>query len=345
MAFTAPGECFIAVIDSAPQACSINQMGFMDTSAKSEHDIIAFLRLVWSAKLYIAACVCITLLLGMIALHILPHRYRAEAVIMPPESERNNGNLSQLGGLASLALSGAGGGLAGQSNTSFLSFLETLGSHKLSEELQQNSRILQIVYSQQWDPVRNMWKPESMTGGIGATLKFLVTAQHGQSIDTYQLDGYLADHLAYTQIPQTPFYGIAFTYKNRDEGQKILSMILSSADSIVRDAKLNRAKQQIAYLENKLREVTVEQHREALTTLLLEQERTVMLSQSGASFSFQLVRPIASPPEASWPNAAAVLGIFGLLGVVSGLALYLRRNAVQPSWMPMARAKFVSGNT
>ena len=300
----------------------------MSSAATAENDVFVLLKLLWAARMFILIGWLIFLPLGFITLHLLPPTYTASAEIAPPAGAAGTGTLSKLGGLGGLgaALSNVAGDMSSDGGNNFPTLLESLGSHELSNILQQKYNILQTIYADRWDDDRHDWTPPGFLSRILSSIKYVVTGQPSRNIDTYRLDDFLAGHLSYDQIQQTPFYTVTYTYGNRADAERTLSRILASADSIVRTAHLVRAEEQIKYLEGKLQQVTIEQHRQVLSNLLLEQERTAMLAQSGSSFAFEFVRPVSSSPTPTSPKPLLVIGFFTVLGVLAGLGAHSAKN-------------------
>lgn len=293
----------------------------MSSAATAENDVFALLKLLWAARMFILLGWLVCLPLGFITLHLLPRTYTASAEIAPTGGQSGSGTLSKLGGLGT-ALSNVASDMSAGTDNNFPTLLESLGSHELSNDLERKYNVLQMIYADRWDGERHDWNPP----GFLSRIKYIVTGQPSRSIDTYKLDDFLAGHLSYSQIQQTPFYTVTYTYGNRADAERMLSLVLASADSIVRTAHLVRAQQQIKYLEGKLQQVTIEQHKQVLSNLLLEQERTVMLAQSGSSFAFEFVRPVSSSPAPTSPKPLLVIGLFSLLGMLAGVGAHSTRN-------------------
>ena len=297
----------------------------MSSAATAENDVFALLKLLWAARAFILIGWLVFLPLGFITLHLLPRTYTASAEIAPPAGASGTGTLSKLGGLGA-ALSNVTGDMSLEGGNNFPALLESFGSHELSNILQRKYNLLQMIYADRWDGDRRDWVPPGFLSRLLSGIKYTVTGQPSRNIDTYRLDDFLAGHLSYDQIQQTPFYVVTYTYRNREDAERTLSRILASADSIVRTAHLARAEEQIKYLEAKLQQVTIEQHKQVLSNLLLEQERTAMLAQSRSSFAFEFVRTISSSPTPTSPNPLLVIGLFTLLGALAGLGAHSIKN-------------------
>jgi LPS O-antigen subunit length determinant protein (WzzB/FepE family) len=300
----------------------------MSSAATAENDVFVLLKLLWAARVFIIIGWLAVLPLGFITLHLLPRTYTASAEIAPPAGTAGTGALSKLGGMGGLgaALSNVAGDMSSEGGNNFPTLLESFGSHELSIILQQKYNILQMIYADRWDNDRHDWSPPGFLSRILSSIKYIVTGQPRRSIDTYKLDDFLTDHLSYDQIQQTPFYVVTYTSGNQADAERTLSRILASADSLVRTAHLARAEEQIKYLEGKLQQVTIEQHKQVLSNLLLEQERTAMLAQSRSSFAFEFVRPVSSSPTPTSPKPLLVIGLFTLLGILAGLGAHSAKN-------------------
>jgi hypothetical protein len=93
-------------------------------------------------------------------------------------------------------------------------------------------------------------------------------------------------------------------------------MLYNAADQAIRQATLQRTSQQIAFLDSRLRTLAVAEHRAALTQLLSDQEKRLMLLQIDQPYAARIIDPPALPRLPIWPRPLLTLGVAGLSAVL-----------------------------
>jgi len=250
--------------------------------------------------------------------------YTADMAIAPPSqssSGRSGSALSGLGAIAGLALGGDSSG----TNSSFLRYEKMLTSREVATRLMRDHNILQLVFSDRWDATHHNW---NASYGIAERLKIAVNRAFGRTVDTTpnvaELRRFIAKHLGITvpaadmalSAPPAIRY-VTFTFRDPRAAAEMLIWLHQETDGVIREAELNRTRQMIDYLDDKLRKTTEVDERASLAQLLLDQERTEMLLTTGLDFSAEVLDMPGIPQEPSYPQISLTL----IMGVVSGLLL------------------------
>ena len=126
----------------------------------------------------------------------------------------------------------------------------------------------------------------------------------------------LRSNLEVTQSDNGAVRYIELRGEDPDMARDLLLRLYTAADTSIRQASLQRTSQQIAFLDTRLRTLAVAEHRAALTQLLSEQEKRLMLLQIDQPYAARIVDPPMVPRLPIWPRPLLTLGVSGLIAVV-----------------------------
>ena len=99
------------------------------------------------------------------------------------------------------------------------------------------------------------------------------------------------------------------------------------ADRLIRRDIRGDSQARVDYLNKAIAETGNIEHRRALTTLLMEQERLLMLVSIDQPYAATVIEPAASGDKPKWPDLKLLYFGFGFLGIILGFILHgLRRN-------------------
>lgn len=113
------------------------------------------------------------------------------------------------------------------------------------------------------------------------------------------------------------------TYWHRDPQFAVyfLDRLYQITDHAIRTDAQTYAAERSAYLQEKLKKVSHVSHRAVLNQLLLEQERTLMLSAIDHPFAAQKVLPAEAHYRSEWPPKTVLLFLCMTLGALGGFVL------------------------
>jgi uncharacterized protein involved in exopolysaccharide biosynthesis len=273
------------------------------------------------------------LALAVVYLHLTTHKYTAELKVAPTLSSANS-ITSRLGGLGALASLAGLNEFLGDDSQPFQLYLEGLHSQEAADALAKNQLIMRTIFRKEWDSDRGTWRAPPF-----AQLKRFVKRSFGLPAsqwsppDAARLREYLRKHVEITQSLKTSVVTVTLDYSDPDFAVTFLTALDKAVDETLRESKLERSKAFIAYLTAQLEKVTVVEHRQALSVLLGEEERSRMLASSGAPIAAETFgRPAASlyptKPRVILVLVGSILGgiMLGCLVVILR-DLWLRRDA------------------
>lgn len=253
-------------------------------------------------------------------------QYTTELKVSPVQAEAG-GLIRRLGGLASLA--GAAGLGKADAATPFDLYLEAWYAPEVAQRLAEDPAVLRGAFWKEWQDGRFV-EPRSTIGDLVRGTKRLLGAPivPWREPDAARLGEWLVDNVSVNRSNRSAIVTISLEHPDPAFAQDLLMRLHREADRTVRAKTLDRTAGTIAYLERKLQEVVLAEHREALAQALGEQERNRMMAsvQSVAFAAEQFGAPrTSSEPTAPRPLVAIVVGAGAglLLGVVAALLWHL----------------------
>lgn len=272
-------------------------------------DIVS--RLWRNGKKAFAICVGGGLLLGILATHVIPRKYAIDMAIMPVQTDDNSNSLTSR--VAQLALG------ASNEPATYEAFQLLLTSEEVASRLQRRYAVMQRIFATQWDAEHRHWRePGGMWDYVTNVIKVIFGFPAWHPPTTVDLAHYLSEHLSVSSEGQQDIKHLGIVVKDPQFGVFLLNAVHNEADNIIKERKRVRAEAQINYLKKELAIVTVAEHRQALTTLLVENERTLMLINPDTPLAAEIVESPVIPPVPNSPQPLLIL----LLCVGAGLGLF-----------------------
>lgn len=254
---------------------------------------------------FIVIVVGIFTVLALVNYATTPREYIATALIGPPRSSMIDSyspqNAGGLGGVSRML--GSFGGASNSPGT-YDEYMQLLRSVRLAQALIDNDHILQRLYPTQWDAEHKRWKSGGLSflAPIRAALGMPARSNNGPSVDA--LVGFLENRLSTDPVggmaksllsSSASFNTVSLAYKDPQEAEALLTIILNEADRLIRDDLSKDVTARMVYLNNELPNVTVADHRQALSAILSSQEQQLMMLNADKHFSYNLVAPPHAP--------------------------------------------------
>jgi hypothetical protein len=247
--------------------------------------------------------------------------YTAEATIGPPNPSPTSALLSTGGnGSVSFAKKLMGGGSSGGNDT-FQEYQNLLQSPRLAVELAARDGFLQVIFDNQWDAEKKAWKPHGMLRNIMTSVKQFLKRPVSENPDATVLYMFLQKHLSASQAGSrfalasmdSGYIDASLHYKNREEAEKILGIILHRADEIIRQEQMRDVEARIAYIKNELPNIQQTEQRDSLISVLTNQEELKVMLVADQRFASILISPPYASPIPSSPTGplrAAIVSMF-----------------------------------
>jgi uncharacterized protein involved in exopolysaccharide biosynthesis len=253
-------------------------------------------------------------------------QYKVVMTVVPAPADQGGGQsaLPTSGALSSLL------GIAGGGNVNFLRYQKLLSSTVVAQRLQDKYDMLHVVFRNYWDPERHIWVPRyTMRDYLTGWLLRLSNVPTFSPPDATALAKYLEGALTILPTQSSDIVSITMETPDVDYAKRIMLEAHEQANQVLRDQVIRRARLQVGYLEGKLNQTPVEDYRATLLIILGNQQKTLMLAQTDASYAAEILSPPVASPTPIAPRPVLTLFVAVLVGLLSGFAVVI---FVGPQW-------------
>lgn len=137
-----------------------------------------------------------------------------------------------------------------------------------------------------------------------------------------KLSEYLKRRIRIEPIGDTKLRRLVYYHPSADFAVYMLGRIHRAADVIIREDARVQAAQRVGYLRKTSAEISNPEHRRALTDLLVQQERLLMLASIDQPFAAAIVEPPSASARPRWPDKSLALAAFAVAGALAGFVVY-----------------------
>jgi hypothetical protein len=277
---------------------------------------------IWSGRLIVAAAAIAGLAFGAYYVHHEGASYTATMRISPAEGDSapSIGGSGGGGGAAGLLADLAGGGAT--QVPKFTQFLVAMGSEGVARQMDQKYHMTCRVYSGQCDARTGQWH-------IDIGLKEWLSALFARLGDLPDPNGprTVADLAVYTggaigkdQNKQNSIVLLSYTHRKREFASEFLSRAVEETNNYIRELNRNNQRRYVQYLSDAAARSTNVEQRQAIDSLLLQQERQLMMTEVDGPYAAQV---LDGPNVAPVNKVAKTLAICTFLGIVLGICIVL----------------------
>lgn len=271
-------------------------------------DVLAQLAL---NKKMIALIVGVSLFLSAFYLVMATPKYRSEMVVGPP---RVTENINPLGGLSALV----GGLSGGSSSPEFYLFEEMLSSRRLADQLARDDELMHVIFKDYWDESAKSWHPVKGLSGWLASVFGLYNKYYPSGALLHE---YLKRELVISETKGGVFLRLSLENEDADFASGMLQKIHLVADDLVSEKKRIEQELLVAFLAEKLDDVSRSEQKQSLADLLAQEERTLILLGLDLPYAAIIIDGPTVPDRYSSPNVVKTLVLGFLLGMVLSLLL------------------------
>ena len=301
----------------------------VETIHSDEIDLKEFLSILWRKKIYILFFSILFVSFGSLYLHSAERKYTIEYKMKPVSENKKNTSLSGLGGFASIA------GIQLPSNTTndFMIFKELIFSIEVSEKILKNKELTQKIYAKEWNSdLESFSAPEkSKTKTYLEAIKNILTGNKEENYkppNARRLAEYIYSSIDLIEDSKTSFLTIT---SETSDPELLLSLILEvtrASDEIMRQRYINFSKEPLEFYKEKIRSSRSREHREALASLIGEEEQKLMFASRGKHF---IAEPYLNPTISLYPtspNSKIVLALSLFFGLLIGSIIVFFQNEI-----------------
>lgn len=286
----------------------------------NEIDLADLPGIVFRGRRRIGVAVIVGVLLAIGYLHSATYTYTVSLKVSPVSQEVNRQ------GNAISAFLGVRGLDAGQNM--FELFLEGIYSEFATGLLVNDAELMVAIFEDHWDEESKSWRePKGVIGSLAGFVGRMI----GKPSDPWQvpsskhLQEFLIDQIDIDRSLDSPLVTISIQIEDGELGRKILAMLHQAVDEDLRGRAIARSTDRIAYLSEQMAKVAVVEYREALASILKEEEQYLMMASGSTSFSAD---PFGAPEisrRPTRPNPSLVLLSSIVLALIVGSIWVLSR--------------------
>lgn len=276
----------------------------------------------------IAIAWVVSLLLGVLYLHITTYNYTATLLLVPTQGQNQNNIGSQLGSLSSLVGLDF---LSSQNVSPFTLYPDVMKTRVVSDTFAARyPDLMHELFEDQWDSDRDVWRaPEGVMYKIVAWSKGVLgypprpwAPPNGGDVERV-----LSTRVRVDLDRKKPILTVTFSHRDPVFARRFLQALHESTDLVLRRQTLDRSTKYARYLEQELRKEQQAELRQVLTNTFSQQEVWIMMSSSDTPFAAQPVGGAVSSTRPTSPNPIIILLAMTMLGLLCGSTLAYRRFA------------------
>ena len=284
----------------------------------------------------VAAALGVVSLIGAIPV------YSVHMLIIPAASDQ--ASVAVPGAITSLL--GVAGGTGQSAN--YVRYQNLLFSNAVAQRMQDKYGMLQYAFKGSWDAKNHEWiESQTLMSELKSPLLRLANVPVWSPPDITTLAQFLKASIVVLPSATNDIIDVSMNSKDVAYATHIMLVANEEANAVLRDQVARRASQQVEYLRRKLAQTTVEDYRQTLLALLSSEEKTLMLTQTDASFAAEIISPPMASPTPVAPRPVLTVFVTTLVGAImgSGLVVFFGPDWWQKlgAWMPSLLRKRIAG--
>lgn len=255
--------------------------------------------------------------------------YSVTMTVMPAPNEQT-GTTGNSGGALTTLLGFAGAA----DNSNYSRYQKLLISPVVAQRMEDHHGMLRYVFASNWDKQAQKWVPtENLRTALLGWLLRLANLPTWSPPNAATLAKFLEGTLLIVPSTQTDIVTITMNDRDVAFATRVMLAAHQEANAVLRDQVASRARQQVVYLQSKLAQTTVADYRATLLQILSAQEKTLMLTQTDASFAAQILSPPVAAPTPVSPRPVLSVFVAGLAGGLIGTMIVI---FLGPNWWQQA---------
>ena len=290
---------------------------------------------IWSGRLIVVAALVFGLFYGLYQAHRAGPLYMASVEVLPADSDGGGSGGGSSGGAIGLLSSLAGGG-GGGAVSKFVQFQFAVGSVGVAQMLDTKYDMVCVLYRGRCDRKTHTWRPR--TGFDAAVAAFLARVAglpdpNGPNT-VVDLAHYNFSGIALTKDKTSGLVTLSYYNSDPKFAADYLLKILDTTNNYVREQDRATARNMVDYVAHRVATNTNVEQRAALDSLLLQQERRLMMTEVNAPYAATILDgPIVTPVN----NVLKTILLNGFLFMLLGMTIAVFRNLVPVRWRLWSR--------
>lgn len=285
----------------------------------SKVDLSELLIIAWQKRIFIISFTSIFIFISIIYALFLPNIYISSALLTT--TEQNKSNMSMLGqysGMASLA--GISLPSSNEDNKA-LEAIEIIKSFDFFSEVFLPSILLEdLMAVESWNPDDNSlnYKDKHYDSN---TQKWVRKVSYPKLIKPSDQEAF-DEYTKITTISKNKsFIRLSVQHQSPYIAQKWTRLIIKNINKLMADEDKKRTSQSIEFLNNQASKVNYEEVKQAISLLLQEQMKALMLAEASEDYIFKTISSPVAPEIKSEPKRSLIVILAALGGFILSLTL------------------------
>ncbi len=263
-------------------------------------------RVVWSGKWFVVASVVLFSALGVTYALLAQPVYKADVSLLQVEtrgSQGLGGQLSQLGGLASLAGINIGG-------ANRVEPLAVLRSREFAQQFIERNGIEKILLQDMWDEKAGKWKEE---GKAAPDIRDAVEKLNRRV-------------RRITDDRKVGLITLSIQWKDGETAARWANAMVKQVNEQMRERALMESSDNLKYLQTELASASQVSLQQAIGRMIQAEMERAMLAKGNPEYAFRVIDKAQIPKHRAWPRRALICIAAAFAGGVIGLAFVLFRS-------------------
>lgn len=245
---------------------------------------------------------------------------RSTALMILGPSEISTGTASSStsdgGRAAVISLLGGGGGVS-SGMTSVDRLIHVAGTLSFAQQVQEKYGIMQRAFAGSWDFEAKAWKPvRTEPSGWEEKILWYLNSSRPSQPTLEDLANFFSGVLQAKIVVGTPYVEVRVELADSEFALDILNLVLREGAAIISEKETALIRSQSNFLEDRLRNTRLIEHRTALVALLSEQARKEMMMTGELLPMVSIIeKPYVSKYKTE-PNVRKLIGLPGLIGFI-----------------------------
>jgi len=258
---------------------------------EDEIDLLEYWNVIWKKKkLIIGVSILAAILAAGISL-LMPNIYRAEALLAPMGGEESKGGISSalggLGGLASLAGVSLGGSSSVDEN------LAVLKSREFIWDFVKTEKLMPILFADDWDADLNKWVKEDLENQPTLWDAWRMLVDKGMLGTSVDKDSGLVQ--------------LSIDWKDPELAALWVTKLVKRLNGHLREQAIIQSQEKLKYLNDELAKTKIEENRNALFSLISNEQKQAMLANTQQDFAFRTIDAAVAPDKKIKPKRSIIV--------------------------------------
>lgn len=297
----------------------------------NEFSLSDFLIILWDKKILITCITFSVALFGVVFSLSLPNIYHSKAILTPADHNESSNNMmsqySGLAGLAGISLPSSAKENKTEEALEIIKSFDFFSKHFLPliklEDLMAvdkwNQNNNSITYdNDDFDDVNNKWV---------RNVRFPYSVKPS---DQEAYEKYLTI-MTIEQEKKSSFIELTFRHQSPYLAQEWTSIVITQINKIMRDKDKAKASKSIEFLNSQSLKVSYDEVRQALSMLLQDQIKSLMLIEANDDYVFEIIDFPIVPEKKSEPARSQIVLLITLIGLFLSTLFVLFRHFIPTS--------------